>query len=85
MTEPGDEAMWTAPPAGLGPGPKEYRVVDLRATGVAPGEVANQIQQALDDASGDGWVLQFVQPIIYNSSTTGYLILIFGRERASEA
>ena len=64
---------------------KEHKVVDVRATGVMPGEVAAQVASELDVASADGWVLQMIQPIIYNSSTTGYLLLVFARDPAGEA
>ena len=53
---------------------REHLVVDVRATGVMPGEVAAQVQVELDSG---GVELQLIQPIIYNSSTTGYLLLIF--------
>ena len=50
-----------------------------------PGEVAAQVQSELERASADGWELQLIQPIIYNSSTTGYLLLIFSRDRPETA
>jgi hypothetical protein len=62
-----------------------HRVVDVRATGVMPGEVAAQVQLELDEASSEGWELQLIQPIIYNSSTTGYLLLIFSRDSVERA
>lgn len=77
MTEPVRE--------GGGSPAREHRVVDVRATGVMPGEVAAQVQSELERASADGWELQLVQPIIYNSSTTGYLLLIFSRDRPETA
>ena len=64
---------------------REHRVVDVRATGVMPGEVAALVQLELDKASADGWELQLIQPIIYNSSTTGYLLLIFSRDSVERA
>ena len=64
---------------------REHLVVDVRATGVMPGEVAAQVQAELDSASTDGWELQLIQPIIYNSSTTGYLLLIFSRDSLEQA
>ena len=64
---------------------REHRVVDVRATGVMPGEVAAQVQVELDHASAEGWELQLIQPIIYNSSTTGYLLLIFSRDSLEQA
>jgi len=64
---------------------REHLVVDVRATGVMPGEVAAQVQAELDRASTEGWELQLIQPIIYNSSTTGYLLLIFSRDSLEQA
>ena len=64
---------------------REHLVVDVRATGVMPGEVAAQVQAELDRAAADGWELQLIQPIIYNSSTTGYLLLIFSRNSPEQA
>jgi hypothetical protein len=59
---------------------QEHHVVEVRATGYTPENVSERLQQALDEHDAQGWTLQTVQPIIYNSSTTGYLILIFQRE-----
>lgn len=64
------------------PSIREYRVVDVRATGVMPDEVAALVESELERTSAEGWELQMIQPIIYNSSTTGYLLLIFSRDRA---
>ena len=64
---------------------REHLVVDVRATGVMPGEVAAQVQVELDSASEEGWELQLIQPIIYNSSTTVYLLLIFSRDSLEQA
>lgn len=71
-------------PPPMGSMPREHNVVEVRATGVMPGEVATSIAGELDRASADGWELQMIQPIIYNSSTTGYLLLIFSRPRAED-
>lgn len=57
----------------------EHHVVEVRATGNTPEAVATHLQEVLDEHDRDGWSLQTVQPIIYNSSTTGYLLLIFER------
>lgn len=57
----------------------EHRVVEVRATGNTPESVAGHMQDVLDEHDREGWSLQSVQPIIYNSSTTGYLLLIFER------
>lgn len=64
---------------------RQHRVVDVRATGVMPAEVATQVQVELDSAAEEGWELQLIQPIIYNSSTTGYLLLVFARDAVREA
>lgn len=58
---------------------REHRVVEVRATGVMPHEVAAQVELELNREAADGWELERIQPVIYNSSTTGYLLLIFGR------
>jgi hypothetical protein len=60
----------------------EHKVTEIRATGVVPGVVAEEMERALSSASQDGWVLQSIQPVIYNSATTGYFLLIFQREIA---
>ncbi len=57
----------------------EYEVVEVRATGRTPEVVADDIQQILTSRGKDRWELKHVQPIIYNSSTTGYLLLFFER------
>lgn len=61
---------------------QEHDVVEVRATGVTPESVTERVQEVLDRHDQDGWSLQTVQPIIYNSSTTGYLLLIFERRSA---
>ncbi|MDQ3529072.1 MAG: hypothetical protein M3425_03850 [Actinomycetota bacterium] len=61
----------------------EHKVVAVRATGLMPTAVADSIADELDEASGHGWDLKLLQPIIYNSSTTGYLLLIFHRPLAT--
>jgi hypothetical protein len=60
----------------------EHKVVEVRATGRQPEVVAADIQSTLDVYDADGWVLMTVQPVIYNSSTTGYFLLIFERSNA---
>jgi hypothetical protein len=57
----------------------EHKVVAVRATGVAPEAVADTIEQELASVAPDRWELQMIQPVIYNSSTTGYLLLILRR------
>jgi hypothetical protein len=54
-------------------------VVEVRATGRTPEVVTDEIQSVLTEHEIDGWELKTVQPIIYNSSTTGYLLLFFVR------
>ncbi|MGH2641942.1 MAG: hypothetical protein ACRDGO_09615 [Actinomycetota bacterium] len=77
MSRSHDQSMWEA--GAVPPAAREHRVVDVRATGVMPHEVADQVEQELNRAAADGWELERIQPVIYNSSTTGYLLLIFGR------
>lgn len=59
---------------------EQHHVVEIRATGLTPEHVAERMQEVMDEHGRDGWRLHTVQPIIYNSSTTGYLLLIFVRE-----
>jgi hypothetical protein len=78
-----DESMWDG--GASAPIAREHRVVDVRATGVMPHEVAAQVELELNQAAVDGWELERIQPVIYNSSTTGYLLLIFGRVATGSA
>lgn len=77
-------------PDSRGPGPapdtagRRHHVVEVRATGVTPEAVAARMQDVLDEHDRDGWTLREIQPIIYNSSTTGYLLLIFERPGPEE-
>ena len=57
----------------------ENEVTEVRATGRTPEAVTEEIQKILTARQADGWDLSHVQPIIYNSSTTGYLLLSFRR------
>lgn len=57
----------------------EQQVVEVRATSRTPEAVTDEIQHILTVRTKDGWELFHVQPIIYNSSTTGYLLLFFNR------
>jgi broad-specificity NMP kinase len=57
----------------------EHQVVDVRVTGRTPEAVAENIQQILAEREDQDWDLQTVQPVIYNSSTTGYFLLFFRR------
>lgn len=54
-------------------------VVEVRATGRTPEVVTDEIRVLLAERNASGWRLSQVQPIIYNSSTTGYLLLFFTR------
>jgi hypothetical protein len=57
----------------------EHHVIEVRATGRTPEVVRGEIQTILTTQEQQGWELLQVQPIIYNSSTTGYLLLFFTR------
>lgn len=57
----------------------EHKVVAVRATGVMPTVVAGEVEAELQAAGKDGWELHLIQPVIYNSSSTGYLLLILKR------
>jgi hypothetical protein len=57
-----------------------HEVVEVRATGRAPEAVTDEIQEILTQRDADDWKLLTVQPMIYNSSTTGYLLLFFQRD-----
>jgi hypothetical protein len=52
-------------------------VVEVRATGRTPEAVTADIQEILKERGSRGFTLSHVQSIIYNSSTTGYLLLFF--------
>ena len=57
----------------------EHSVVAVRATGVTPQVVAAEVEEQLQAKGKEGWELQMIQPVIYNSATTGYLLLILRR------
>jgi hypothetical protein len=63
----------------------EHRIVDVRATGVMPSAVAAEIESTLNAAAQDGWTLERVLPVIYNSATTGYFLLFLQRETHTES
>lgn len=63
----------------------EHKVVGVRATGVMPDTVAEHVERQLTAAASQGWELQMIQPVIYNSATTGYLLLVFKREAGPAA
>lgn len=63
----------------------EHQVIEVRATGRTPETVRGEVQKILTTHEREGWELVQVQPIIYNSSTTGYLLLFFKRENGDEA
>jgi hypothetical protein len=54
----------------------EHKVVAVRATGVMPDVVASEVEKELQNAGREGWELHLIQPVIYNSATTGYLLLV---------
>lgn len=55
-------------------------VVEVRATGRTPEAVAADVRVILETRNSDGFHLVQTQPIIYNSSTTGYLLLFFRKD-----
>ncbi|TDP94799.1 hypothetical protein [Labedaea rhizosphaerae] len=59
-----------------------YKIVTVRATGLTPEAVSEELERELNTAVADGWDLDRIQPIIYNSSTTGYLLLILRKDAA---
>lgn len=56
----------------------EHRVVAVRATGRTDSAVAADIAAALV-ADGGRWQLFGTQPVVYNSSASGYLFLFLTR------
>lgn len=58
----------------------DYKVVPVRATGLMPDVVAETVEEQLTTLAAERWELKMIQPIIFNSQTTGYLLLIFQRE-----
>jgi hypothetical protein len=60
---------------------QEYKVVDVRATGRTPEAVGADLEQALNAAAEEGWQYRDTRPIIYNSSTTGYFLILLDREK----
>lgn len=62
----------------------EHYVTEVRATGRTAEAVRDEIQKILEIQQTDGWDLTDVQPIIYNSSTTGYLLLFFVRSNHAQ-
>jgi hypothetical protein len=57
----------------------EHEVVEVRVTGRVPEAVTESIQEILNMRQAEDWELHTVQPVIYNSSTTGYFLLFFRR------
>ncbi len=57
----------------------EHHVVEVRVTGRTPEAVTQDIQRLLTEQEAGDWELQTVQPVTYNSSTTGYFLLFFRR------
>jgi hypothetical protein len=62
---------------------QSHHVVAVRTTGIVPESVAERIERELCMQFSAGWLLERIVPVIYNSSTTGYFLLIFGREPSS--
>ena len=60
-----------------------YNVVAIRTTGVHPEAVAEMLEAELSSRGNGG--SSRVEPIVYNSSTTGYLLLVFVAESAEHA
>jgi hypothetical protein len=58
---------------------REHEVIEVRVTGRAPEAVSASIREILNKRQEEGWELHTVQPVIYNSSTTGYFLLFFQR------
>lgn len=56
-----------------------HQVVAVRTTGVVPESVAEKIEHELRLKFSEGWQLERIVPVIYNSSTTGYFLLVFVR------
>lgn len=59
----------------------EYKTREIRATGRTPEAVSADLADLLNAETTEGWVFDRLQPIIFNSSTTGYFIAIFSRPR----
>ena len=61
-----------------------YKIVTVRATGLTPEAVSEDLERELNKAVADGWTFDRIQPVIYNSSTTGYLLLILRKDGETE-
>jgi hypothetical protein len=59
---------------------KQYKVIEIRATGRTPEAVSADLEVLLNEHAAQGWVYTDTRPIIYNSSTTGYLLIILVRD-----
>lgn len=60
-----------------------YKIVPVRATGRTPEAVSEELEAELNAAAAKGWGLDRIQPVIYNSSTTGYLLLVLCTEEGT--
>jgi hypothetical protein len=60
----------------------ETRVSTVGVVGRHPDAVADDVEATLNAAASDGWRLRTIQPVTYNSSTTGYLLLFVERAAA---
>ena len=74
-------------PAGsaLDPDVRETHVVTINVVGRHPDAVADDVEASLNASAAEGWRLRAIQPITYNSSTTGYLLLFLERTEAGRA
>ena len=55
---------------------------DIRVAEVVTAQflaIEHRVREDLGDAGREGWELDLIQPVIYNSATTGYLLLILRR------
>lgn len=63
----------------------ETRVITVNVVGRHPDAVADDVEVSLNASAAEGWRLRTIQPITYNSSTTGYLLLFIERPGAEKA
>ena len=57
----------------------EYQVRSVRSTGRRPDAVAASVAAIAIEVTTDGWELVDMQPLIYNGSASGYLLLAYER------
>lgn len=58
----------------------QHRVVTVRATGYVMDDAVAELNKVLVEESRTGWRLHSMQPIIFNSASTGYLLLFLTKE-----